>query len=226
MTQEILIGTQGWDDAAFVDAFYPQELPPEWRFCYYSNLLRAVLVPHTLWAGADVARAAQWRDDCDPAFRFVLELPPAAIAPQTHARAAVDAFLAAVAPLAAQIAGCIVRCDLAPVDASALAYAVQALGAHYPLCVQPPRSGCTPPLLAALGPRIDFTWDADTGVAPPLAGTLLVAQTAGGNPRALRAVLEQVATSSARQRALFFKPSPQAVTYALQARTLAEMMGI
>ena len=51
MTEPLLIGTRGWDHASGGD-FYPADLPDDWRFCYYSNNLRSVLVPIASVLGA------------------------------------------------------------------------------------------------------------------------------------------------------------------------------
>ena len=61
--------------------FYPAELPADWRFCFYSNQHRSVLVTERELAGADLERVKGWREDCDEGFRFVFELTPALLAP-------------------------------------------------------------------------------------------------------------------------------------------------
>ena len=82
MTEPLLSGTRDWDRDAWLDTVYPAELPREWRFCYYSNLLRSVLVPGAVSAQATVAEVTQWWEDCDTTFRFVLECPPEFARPQ------------------------------------------------------------------------------------------------------------------------------------------------
>ena len=86
MTEPLMIGTRGWAHAAWEGGFYPPELPAEWRFCFYSNNLRSALVPQEQWATVTGADVAAWLEDSDPAFRFVLELPPALGVPHAHAR--------------------------------------------------------------------------------------------------------------------------------------------
>jgi hypothetical protein len=40
----LLIGTAGWQRPAWADAFYPEDLPPDWRLAYYANVCDALLV--------------------------------------------------------------------------------------------------------------------------------------------------------------------------------------
>ena len=70
MYKNILIGCRGWNYDEWAPDFYPEELPEDWRFCFYSNEIRSVLVPLGDALGAD---PQQWREDCDEEFRFVFE---------------------------------------------------------------------------------------------------------------------------------------------------------
>ena len=56
MTEPILIGVRGWEYPP-QESYYPPELPEEWRFCFYSNRLRSVLVPAQVWAESGSAPA-------------------------------------------------------------------------------------------------------------------------------------------------------------------------
>ena len=73
MTEELMVGTFGWDYPAWVGAYYPDDLPDDWRFGYYSNDFRSVLVPsdHFTGTGADIS---EWAEDCDESFRFVVQV--------------------------------------------------------------------------------------------------------------------------------------------------------
>jgi uncharacterized protein YecE (DUF72 family) len=70
MPEEILIGTRGWDYDEWTGGFYPEELPSDWRFAYYSNHFRSVLVPQATWEKLGVDAVQDWLEDCDPEFRF------------------------------------------------------------------------------------------------------------------------------------------------------------
>lgn len=72
MQNHIFIGCRGWSYDEWTPDFYPEDLPKDWRFCFYSNEIRSVLVPF-----GDALRAdpQQWRKDSDEEFRFVFECP-------------------------------------------------------------------------------------------------------------------------------------------------------
>lgn len=215
MSAYVLIGTVGFDHAHWAGGFYPDELPADWRFCFYSNKLRAVLVPPEDGARLDAATAQQWVDDSDPEFRFILGLDDAWLAADTRA-----ARLKAVAPLRAQLGGWMWR---STGDApTALAQTLIAeLSALAPVCVDaPPRNELAAGDVALL-------WDADTAPAPASPGRFLVALTRAREPRRLRAILEALAhwQGDTRQAALFFHGDKAAET-ALNARLLADMLGV
>jgi hypothetical protein len=52
----ILLGTAGWDRSDWLDAYYPPDLPAEWRLAYYANECNCVLLPATGWCGTDCER--------------------------------------------------------------------------------------------------------------------------------------------------------------------------
>jgi hypothetical protein len=77
-TPEIVFGARGWDYPEWVGAFYPDDLPPEWRFGYYSNEFRAVLIPKDYFMAAEPTTVASWGDDADEVFEFFVEVPASA----------------------------------------------------------------------------------------------------------------------------------------------------
>ena len=68
---DFLTGCYGWRD----QSDYPDDLPPDWQLCYYSNELRSVIIPASNWAHCDQQQLEQWLQDTDDGFRFVFELP-------------------------------------------------------------------------------------------------------------------------------------------------------
>lgn len=82
METGLLIGCFGYDYPQWSPDPYPEELPPEWRFCYYSNEVRSVVLPAALLADADDGQIEGWARDSDEAFRFVLELTPGLLGAQ------------------------------------------------------------------------------------------------------------------------------------------------
>ncbi len=157
MSEAILIGTRGWDHDAWQGGFYPAELPVEWRFCYYSNLLRAVLAPAEAWADATPATVAQWAEDSDPGFRFVLEPPPLASA------AELVAFLRLIEPIASQTDGFLV--SAAPPDPAQLEMLLAGLTRAHPVCVDVPTGEQSPELAALIAAhRVGRCWHSTPGM--------------------------------------------------------------
>jgi len=72
----VLLGAEGWLHPGWAGEFYPEDLPEDWRLTYYNTQLRAVFLPHALWAGATVTEIRRWVEDTHPGFRFVLEAGP------------------------------------------------------------------------------------------------------------------------------------------------------
>lgn len=224
MANEILIGTEGWQHAAWREVFYPEELPREWEFCYYSNRLRALWVPADVTASATASDIAQWLQDSDPAFRFVLSVA---------ATRAVDGvwlaeFGAHAAMLKSRLAGIVLVGDI-DLPANRLAAMASVLRALAPVCVDVPVG--TGVNFAALN-YAPYVWHAQSGSAPPWIGApldgqaLCLARMTDGNPRLIRHVLEQLAAAPTVTAGLFFSPSAAAPDYAEQARTLAELLAL
>lgn len=83
------VGAHGWDHADWVGAFYPDDLPAEWRLGYYSHTFTCCYLDYADWAQQDEATLAQWVDDTLPRFRLVLQAPVAALSAQDAARLAI-----------------------------------------------------------------------------------------------------------------------------------------
>lgn len=221
MADEILIGTEGWRHAAWRGGFYPEELPADWEFCYFSNRLRAVWLPAEA-AEAGAAEIGEWLRDSDPAFRFVLSV----VARDAANDAWRAAFCARVAALQPRLAGIVLK-DFALLRSAEAMRVVTALRALAPVCVDIPSD-----TRAALGDiACTSVWDADAEPTPPWHGAsqptdLCLARMTGGNPRAIRTALEQLAAAPSPTAGLFFRPGAAAADHAESARTLAELLGI
>jgi len=77
MSQDIDIVPEGWWTLGDADAFYPDDLPDEWRLAYFANQFRAVLVPRSAWQARPAFDFAEWRSDVHTGFRFFFECRPA-----------------------------------------------------------------------------------------------------------------------------------------------------
>jgi hypothetical protein len=230
MSESMLIGARGWDHADWVPEFYPEELPAAWRFCYYSNRLRAVLVPGEAWAGVDAAITEAWREESDPGFRFVLELPPAlAMAADEAGRAAaLAAFTERVAPIRAQVAGALWRLPAGtPLDLDWLDRVIRRLDAVFPLCVDLPAGAWRAGAQHLADAGIGLCWHPAEGEAPPATGRLQLALAPGAPPKTLRTWIERLsqACDASGVAGLFFHGAGAAPA-AEQARIIAELLAV
>jgi hypothetical protein len=76
----VSIGMFDWRHQSWNGTFYPEDLPAEWQLAYYANEWRCVMLPYRSWAEGSVdqisRRLAEWREEVDPEFQFLLEPPP------------------------------------------------------------------------------------------------------------------------------------------------------
>jgi uncharacterized protein YecE (DUF72 family) len=230
MTEPLMIGTCGWSHVSGAD-FYPPELPDDWRFCFYSNNLRSVLVPQEIWGSAIRADVAQWLEDSDPAFRFVIELPATLGMPLTHDKReqALAQFLETLEPIAPRTAGLLLR--IAP-DTDVLPdwfeHFLNRLADVAPLCVDLPEGPWRAPAVLAMLERQNagLAWRCAREPAPHPGGRLMVALAPPAPAREVRHWIERLAQWQGRDSlaGLFFESG--AAKAAQEARLIAELMGV
>ncbi len=220
---EILIGCRGWDHDGWVPGFYPDTLPRDWRFCYYSNEIRSALVPMDDWARAAPETIVQWRADCDPAFRFVFEVAADSLDQDGSVWRRLHAKLA---PLSDRTAAFVLRGAAETTALAAIASATPGLD----LCLdQRPRitdDAAWDTLRHRL--RLARTWRPVSGALAEDAGGGVIALADSLAPRQMRTVLETLSGIGERNllSALFFTSPDNGYTLARDARTLAELMGL
>ncbi|HEY0142253.1 MAG TPA: DUF72 domain-containing protein [Thermoanaerobaculia bacterium] len=71
----ILIGTQGWNYAAWVGPFYPQGTRPSEFLPLYARVFRGVEVDSTFYAVPDARAVRSWGERTPPDFTFTLKMP-------------------------------------------------------------------------------------------------------------------------------------------------------
>ena len=71
----ILIGTQGWNYAAWVGPFYPRGPASPDFLATYAKAFRVVEVDSTFYALPDARAVAAWRERTPPDFTFTLKMP-------------------------------------------------------------------------------------------------------------------------------------------------------
>lgn len=80
----INLGAEDWLHPAWRDHFYPAGLPDDWLLSYYNTQFQAVYLSAARWQAASTTEWAQWLDDTQPGFRFLLE--PGTVPPPCDAR--------------------------------------------------------------------------------------------------------------------------------------------
>lgn len=71
---ELLVITRGWQHPSWDSAFYPDDMPDDWRLSYFANNYAGVLVPREDCEKLDVATVEAWLDELEGDFDFYLEV--------------------------------------------------------------------------------------------------------------------------------------------------------
>lgn len=214
-THRILIGSLGWQHAAWQDNFYPEDLPPEWRLGYYSNEFPLAVVTDNERAGADELPGEL--ADCREDLQVILRL-------------AADADLDAARQWLQQLprhSAVLLSIDPAAIDGPAAWLAqVQAALAPFPLCVEP-LAPLTASWREALGQQgIGWSWNTHSDAQGLAVGPLAVIQVdATVSPRGIRdRIAAGLAVHATRDVALVFAGQPPDIEAMRQARTIEELM--
>jgi hypothetical protein len=199
MVSELLIGARGWQYAQWLTRFYPDDMPEDWQFSYYSNEFRTVLLPQAQLLAADADLVQDWHDDIDEEFTFFIELDK------------LDGWrdcLQRLAPIEGLVGGFVLRPEACTV--SALAQCVPELQQRAPVCLDEqlvsPEDAALRQLIEQY--QIGCCWDAQHDAPAWREGELSVALLKGGfdfEARQLRTVLENCLRNmrNKRYRALF-----------------------
>lgn len=104
----LTLAAYGWSPANWASAFYPDDLPTDWRMAYYANEFRRLLIPASEW-GDPKAQVGAWLTDVGHDFGFYVELTAALLrAPHWEAvRNAIEQDLATQVLGVVADAGCI-----------------------------------------------------------------------------------------------------------------------
>jgi len=69
----LLLGMAGWPRPDWEGGYFPEDLPQDWQFGYYSNDADCLLLRAGQWRGIDPDELEDWLQDVDEAFRFYVE---------------------------------------------------------------------------------------------------------------------------------------------------------
>lgn len=78
----VRLACQGWEHAAWVGSFYPEEMPPEWRLAYFNTQFHGVFLPRVVWQALGDEQWRAWRNECHDQFVFLLEAEPGDTSPR------------------------------------------------------------------------------------------------------------------------------------------------
>ena len=67
------LGAIGWEHDAWYGAFYPDDMPSEWRLSFYNTEFECTYLPYARWSRETPETLAQWHEDTLERFRFMLE---------------------------------------------------------------------------------------------------------------------------------------------------------
>ena len=73
MKQSAALGAAGWDRPEWADAFYPSDMPQEWRLTFYNTQFDCVFLAASSWRQAGAAAYEAWAADTHEHFLFLLE---------------------------------------------------------------------------------------------------------------------------------------------------------
>ena len=92
-THRVLMGACGWNHRAWLNDFYSDDLPEEWRLGFYSNEFPVIYVPAADWLNtidSDSEDLADWTEDVADSFRFILEVSADILEDEQRFAAALD----------------------------------------------------------------------------------------------------------------------------------------
>ena len=71
----LLLGWAGWPHPQWQGGYFPEDLPADWQFAYYSNDADCLLLSAAQWQALDAGLIGDWLEDAPEHFRFYLEMP-------------------------------------------------------------------------------------------------------------------------------------------------------
>lgn len=219
-THRILIGSLGWQHDAWQDAFYPEDLPSEWRLGYYSNEFPLAVITDN--ERRDEAQLLESLDDCREDMLLLLSV---AITRGD------DPALGRACRLCEQFprqAGLLLQIEPSAIaDPDAWLEQLGRECGELPVCVMPAASLNEPWRAALQAHGIGWGWNRQSDREGLGIGPLAIMQVEQGvTPRELRERIEAglAVSNEPRQVALVFAGEPPDIEAMRQARTLDELM--
>lgn len=228
---ELLIGTRGWNESEWADDYYPDDMPEDWRFCFYSNNFRAVLIPETILGvileGLGAKDVGDWAEDSDQDFKFILELPGNLLsapdsAPIQEALSKLEECIAAIKP---RVAGLLWKPEPSGFgDASEFKIVLDILMQKFRICLdledQEMRN-------LAVEQGAGICWHVNKEPEPVPGGQLLVSFSDEADNKNQRAIVEKAAAwlTNDNVAGIFFT-GERAAKNAEDTRVIAELLNV
>lgn len=224
---ELLIGVRDWNEPRWADTYYPEDMPEDWRFCFYSNNLRSVLIPATIIENVRADEVGDWAEDSDPGFSFILEIPPAWLSSldSGSVQEALSNLKERISAIESQVAGLLWRPDVSSLkQRDKFEAALDLINQHFPVCVDVDNADLRN-LAVAHGAGI--CWQVDKEPQPFPGGRFMLALVEESDNRRQREVIERSAAwlSEDATAGLFFY-GDRAGKNAEEARVIAELLGV
>lgn len=202
---QLYIAAYGWTGPQWVEDFFPGDLPEEWRFDYYANEFRALVLPYEFWRRLDVDTLRQWREGACEGFSFFLDWLPG------EAGADEATLLPVVAALGETLRGLIVHGGVRP----------DWLPTGLPCCLLCPEGAAHPRSLEAADGLTVCRQHTPAGEC--VGGELAVAELSGRlEPRELKAVIDRMLSGTQGMGVILSTDLVNLRT----VRTLCELMGV
>ena len=71
---DVVVGAQGWSHSHWLDSFYPDDIPDDWRLGFYANEFNTLLLPFPVWRDA-IDELDEQLEDTPEDFHLYLVLP-------------------------------------------------------------------------------------------------------------------------------------------------------
>ena len=218
---EIHVGASGWQFEAWENSFYPDDLPANWRFSFYSNEFQGVLIPYEYLSRYSLDDWKEWGEDTPKAFAFYVELSQ-------------DAEWKQIAPylsvLGEQLKGVVVVIEKQP-DLDALASLIQHIKSVAPISIKRVGSAVSDRDMKTLQScyEVNECWDGG-GQAPIWsyggAAILLRSDKDQNTPDILRQLVEKGLGYAGKcdTIALLFEGAPPKISDMRNAQTITELL--
>lgn len=215
-TPHCVCSTVGFDSAQW-DDYYPEECPDDWKIAYFMNDFQAVYLTPKMWFN-NAELIASVADEIEGVFDLVVELPSAISMDN------IQATLDQLNVLNPHIACLVLNID----SINNIEPIIEFIQAQYDVSLTQQNNDSTLILSLAKRYKTKLVWYFDQTIEIPNASGYQVIILPCLELRVMRAFIEQtkLACTEKNQTGIFIEASRKSTEFALQSRTLIELLGI